>query len=70
MNKFDSHVVLFEKWILDTSMRMTGFVIKESVVDIVIRSTRPFKNRRLLQFLYNDEVDFYKGNKPYKKRYE
>lgn len=67
----DNHVILFEKWILNTSIRMSEFPIMDIVFyDVDRRSTRPFKNYRLMEYLKNDEVDFYKGNKPYKKRYE
>jgi len=71
MNKFDSHVILFEKWILNTAMRKSKFVTKDIIFsDFDRRSSRPFKNYRLLEYLKNDEIDFYKGNRPYKKRYE
>jgi len=67
---FNSHVILFEKWILNTSMRMSKFVMMDIIFDNFDRASRPFKNYRLLEYLKNDEVDFYRGNKPYKKRYE
>jgi len=75
MNKFDAHVKIFEKWLLDVSLRYTGYEMKSMSwlenQNISERfKSRPYKNYRLLEYLKNDKVEFYKGNKPYKTRYD
>jgi len=70
MNKFDSHVILFEKWILNVSMAHVGFLKKENVVDVVIQASRPFLNYRLLEFLKDKDFkgDFYDFNNEFRRR--
>jgi len=67
----DSHVKLFDKLIFVIDLKRSGFLDNIKYIDIPLRlSSRPFKNYRLMEYLKNDEVDFYKGSKSYRKRYD
>jgi len=67
----DSHVKLFDKLIFVIDLKRSGFIDNMKKMDLQLRlSSRPFINYRLLEYLKNDEIDFYKGSKPYKKRYD
>jgi len=67
----DSHVKLFEKIIFVIDLKRSGFTDNLKDMDYTPRfSSRPYPNYRLLEYLKNDEVDFYKGDRPYRKRYD
>jgi len=69
-NNQDSHVKLFEKIIFVIDLKRTGFTKNLRDMDQPhIRSTRPYPNYRLQEFLKNSSIDFYNGKKYYGKRY-
>ena len=67
MNKFDSHVINYEKYLLDLSMRFTGFLKEEKISER--QSSRPFKNYRLIEYMQKDNkiLDFPKFTNEYRK---
>jgi len=76
MKKFlDNHVKLYEKWILNTSLRMTGFLDKGKDFDSYKReilAARPFVNYRLLDYLKATEYkgSFFDFNNEYRRRHK
>jgi len=66
----DSHVKLFEKIIFEIELKRSGFCKNLKAIDQpIIRSSRPYPNYRLQEFLKNSAIDFYNGKKYYGKRY-
>jgi len=52
MNKFDSHVVLFEKWLLNASVGIShSFISGENFsLNSKIQASRPFERKRLRKY--------------------
>jgi len=52
LNKFDSHVKIFEKWILNTSLRKEKFLENGEIFEPNWKSkvNRPFARKRLLEY--------------------
>jgi len=67
----DSHVKLFEKIIFEIELKRSGFCKNlKYFEDYHEPSANTRVNFRLKEFLQNSAIEFYNGEKPYKKRYE
>jgi len=58
MNKFDSHVILFEKWLLNASLKKCHYEYKsmrwtdnQRYLNQEVLAARPYLNYRLLDYL-------------------
>jgi len=70
MNKFDSHVILYEKYLLNVSLRFTKFLKKgrDFETHSIIKPSRKFQRFRLIGYLskmntvmdYNEYVAEYR----------